>query len=309
MEPLLSVCLITYNHVKYIEQAIEGVLMQKVNFPFELIIADDFSTDGTREIVEACQKKYPDLVKLILQKNNVGPAKNWIDLITYPQSKYIAYFEGDDYWTDPLKLQKQVDFLEVNPEYTVCFTNSTYYETAINKQYVPESFERLLNGVSHYIIDLNSYYNNFATPTLTVVFVAKKLFSVEIKGIKYLNDAVMFFILLSQGKGALLNFNSAVYRIHPTGLWSGINDYKKKLNIFYALDSGIKAIPDLKSCDHLTSWHKWNLTQAYYLLSEIFLVKDIKQYTFLLFKVLKYQDRTEKKKAMKTYFKTIFSFK
>ena len=121
--PLLSVCLITYNHENYIRQAIEGVLMQKVDFDWELIIADDCSTDRTREIVLEYKNKYPDFIKLILQEKNVGPAKNWIDLIKAPKSKYIAYFEGDDYWIDPLKLQKQVHFLENNQEYNLCHSD------------------------------------------------------------------------------------------------------------------------------------------------------------------------------------------
>ena len=104
--PLLSVCLITYNHVNFIKQAIDGVLMQKVDFAWELIIADDFSTDGTREILLEYKNKYPDFIKLILQEKNVGSAQNLIDLITVPISKYITYFDGDDYWIDPLKLQK-----------------------------------------------------------------------------------------------------------------------------------------------------------------------------------------------------------
>lgn len=124
--PLLSVCLITYNHASYIKQAIDGILMQKVSFAWELIIADDCSTDGTREIIISYQKKHPELVKLILQEKNVGPAKNWLDLITAPQAKYIAYIEGDDYWTDLLKLQRQVDFLERKPEYS-----GTYHNTMV----------------------------------------------------------------------------------------------------------------------------------------------------------------------------------
>lgn len=123
--PLLSVCLITYNHANYIKQAIEGILLQKTDFSWELIIADDCSTDGTREIIIDFQKQYPDLIKLILQEKNVGPAKNWADLITSPTSKYVAYLEGDDYWTDPLKLKRQVDFLEKNPRYVGTYHNTT----------------------------------------------------------------------------------------------------------------------------------------------------------------------------------------
>jgi glycosyltransferase involved in cell wall biosynthesis len=110
--PLVSVCLITYNHKKYIEQAIESVLMQKTSFNWEFIIADDFSTDGTRNILLEYKQKYPELINLILQEHNIGPAGNWMSLMEKPRGKYIAYFEGDDYWTDPLKLQKQVDVLE-----------------------------------------------------------------------------------------------------------------------------------------------------------------------------------------------------
>ena len=123
-EPLISVCLITYNHIKYIKRAIQGVLMQKVNFTWELIIADDYSTDGTRGIILEYKKKHSDFVMLIFQDKNVGAGQNWVDLVTSPRSKYVAYFEGDDYWTDPYKLQKQVDFLEANPDYSMCFHNA-----------------------------------------------------------------------------------------------------------------------------------------------------------------------------------------
>ena len=117
---LVSVSLITYNHVKYIRQAVEGILMQQVNFSFDVIIADDFSTDGTREILTEYKNKFPN-IQLILQKENVGPAQNVIDLLSAPQSKYVAYLEGDDFWTDPFKLQKQVDFLEANPQISGCY--------------------------------------------------------------------------------------------------------------------------------------------------------------------------------------------
>jgi glycosyltransferase involved in cell wall biosynthesis len=126
-KPLLSVCLITYNHANYIREAIEGVLIQQVNFCWELIIADDFSTDGTREIVLAYKEKYPEFIKLILQEKNVGPSQNYFDLINTPSSKYIAYFEGDDYWTDPLKLQKQLEFLETNEDYGLAWTDVDFY--------------------------------------------------------------------------------------------------------------------------------------------------------------------------------------
>lgn len=119
--------MITYNHVDYIRGAIESVLMQKVNFTWELIIADDYSTDGSRQIILEYQRNYPKEIRLVLQKRNVGPGKNWEDLLLASKSKYIAYFEGDDYWLDPLKLQKQIDFLENNNECGVVFTDADYF--------------------------------------------------------------------------------------------------------------------------------------------------------------------------------------
>lgn len=305
--PLLSVCLITYNHATYIRQAIEGVLMQQINFSWELIIADDYSTDGTREIVFEYHEKYPELIKIIPRSENVGAAKNWIELISFSRAKYIAYFEGDDYWTDPSKLQKQVDFLESNPSYGICWTKATYHDILTNKKYVPESFEQLLENETYYTIDLNSYYDKYATPTLTTVFKANILSLYNIKKFSYFNDSALFLTALSQCNGALLNFNSATYRIHTSGLWNGVNNYTKKLNIFYALDSAMAKIPQLSSFDHLVIWRKWNLTQAYYLLAESFSIKDFKQLTFLLIKILKYQDWVEKRKALKIYLKTLYS--
>lgn len=122
--PLLSVCLITYNHAKYIRDAIQGIMMQQTQFPWELIVADDCSTDGTKEILEEYRERHPNLIKLILHKTNVGAGQNWLELITTPKSKYIAYCEGDDYWTDPLKLQKQVSLLECNDRYGMVYSRA-----------------------------------------------------------------------------------------------------------------------------------------------------------------------------------------
>lgn len=134
-KPTLAVCLITYNQANYVKAAIDSILSQKVNFTWELVIADDYSTDGTRKILLEYKEKYPDLIKLILQKKNVGAERNWLDLISYPESKYIAYLEGDDYWSDPRKLQLQVDFLEKNPDYVMIFhPTKVFYENNEEKQ-------------------------------------------------------------------------------------------------------------------------------------------------------------------------------
>lgn len=126
MRKKVSCHVITYNHINYISKCLDGILMQKTNFSFEIIIGDDVSTDGTREIVERYAAEYPDLIRLNLrQKRGTGiPGKeNFVSTLEMCTGEYISLCDGDDYWTDPLKLQKQVDFLENNKEFNICFHN------------------------------------------------------------------------------------------------------------------------------------------------------------------------------------------
>lgn len=117
---VVSVSMITYNQEKFIAEAIEGVVMQKTDFPFELVIGEDCSTDNTRAICIEYQKKYPDIIRLRLPETNQGMMLNWINNINSGRGKYIALCDGDDFWTDSYKLQKQVDFMEANPDFAMC---------------------------------------------------------------------------------------------------------------------------------------------------------------------------------------------
>jgi len=121
--------MITYNHEKFIAQAIEGVLMQKTDFPFELIIGEDCSTDRTREIVVDYANRYPEIIKPILHEKNVGAKANSESVREACTGKYVALCEGDDYWIDPLKLQKQVDFMESHPECTLSIHNAVIIDS------------------------------------------------------------------------------------------------------------------------------------------------------------------------------------
>ncbi len=123
--PLVSVRMITYNQVEFVSKAIESVLRQKVNFTYELLIGEDASTDGTADIVDYYQKKYPDIIKVFHRKKNVGYRANGQYIINQCYGKYIAVLEGDDYWNYNLKMQKQVDYLEkhtniVSTAHNVC---------------------------------------------------------------------------------------------------------------------------------------------------------------------------------------------
>lgn len=127
-EPIMvSIFCVTYNHSKFITKAIEGFLMQQCNFNIEIIIGDDCSNDGTTEIIDSYAAKYAQIKRLVAPQN-MGAIQNMIRVALAAKGKYVATCDGDDYWTDPLKLQKQIDFLENNPEYVIC----THYTRKIN---------------------------------------------------------------------------------------------------------------------------------------------------------------------------------
>ena len=266
--PLLSVCLITYNHKDFISQAIESVLMQKVNFPYELIIADDFSTDGTRDILNEYKAKYPDLIKLILQEKNIGPAKNWMDLITSPNEKvkYIAYFEGDDYWTDPLKLQKQVDFLEANPSYSICFHKVKILQNNLIKE--DKSIELRYENIKEYpatITDLLEQGNFMHTAS--VLFRNYNInFPFEFK-FSSVGDYFLHIINAQRGPIKRLDDVMAVYRV-GLGIFSSLSsiDMLKKIIIYqscllsYLNEDKHKKIVLEKLLDNLNELNKYHKT-------------------------------------------------
>jgi len=203
--PLLSVCIITYNHEEYIRDAIEGVLMQKVNFNYEIIIADDYSTDNTRKIILGYSEIYPNIFKLIFQEKNVGAAQNWLDLISFPKSKYIAYFEGDDYWTDPNKLQKQVDFLETSPEYSLCFHN------AYVKSNIPESEGFFNKFTKNKAISLEEVIE-WVIPSSSIVFRGSILPLPAWSKMIYSGDMTLALIAFMNGKLYSMRDCMSVYR-------------------------------------------------------------------------------------------------
>ena len=134
--PVVSIICNTYNHKDYIEEAINGFLIQKTSFPYEVLIHDDASTDGTAEIIKQYEEKYPNIIKPIYQKENQYSRGVKIGAVfQYPRvdGKYIALCEGDDYWTDPLKLQKQYDLMENNPQVDMCAHASTRIDAKTGK--------------------------------------------------------------------------------------------------------------------------------------------------------------------------------
>lgn len=151
--PLVSVCMTTYNHAPYLARAIEGVLSQRTTFGVELVLGEDCSTDGTRVICEAYAGRYPDRIRVVTSSANVGWRANYRRTFEACRGKYVAYCDGDDWWSDPRKLQMQVELMESDPECGMCYTSVNEYLQASgelrpdpDRHYT--DFEEMLLGIS-----------------------------------------------------------------------------------------------------------------------------------------------------------------
>ena len=208
--PLVSVCCITYNHEKFIREAIEGFLMQETNFDYEIIIANDCSPDNTDAIVQEYIHHHPKgkLIKYFKHEQNLGATPNFIFALQQCTGKYIALCEGDDYWTDPLKLQKQVDFLEANEEYSACFHRTD---------------EKLNNEIRRPINTYNDDYNKTFTfeelarrniiNTVSVVFRNNILNFPNWFNKSYFGDYVLWMLLSQKGPIYYFPEKMAIYRV------------------------------------------------------------------------------------------------
>lgn len=235
--PLVAIYMITYNHEEYIAQAVESVLMQKTDFYFHLFIGDDCSTDSTTRICNKLQKTYPENITLYTNKKNLGATKNALNIFNAcfnSKAKYIAMLEGDDYWTDSLKLQKQVDFLEAHPEYAICFhrANVLRDDSTSSLHQIPDSANE---NVYEYKDLLKN--GNFIT-TASVVYRNPKGFSFPNWFTKTpFGDMALYHLLSKNKKIVCLDEVMSVYRIHSEGIYSKLSQIQKQQNFltFYKI--------------------------------------------------------------------------
>jgi glycosyltransferase involved in cell wall biosynthesis len=225
-KPLVSVCVQTYQHVNYIKECLDSILMQKTDFDFEIIVGDDESTDGTREICIGYAKRFPDKVRLFLHKrenvihvnNNPTGRFNMLYNLNKARGKYIALCEGDDYWTDPLKLQEQIRLLNGNKEITGSYTD-TYIKTGAHQELKywrePLQSSMILNDV----IDKKS-------PFHTSSFLFRKVNIKEFpKWVYFMASGDMFLFAYTALNGNFIKADTTptVYRKHADGVTNSSN--------------------------------------------------------------------------------------
>jgi glycosyltransferase involved in cell wall biosynthesis len=221
----LSVCIFTYNHKLFIAEAIESVLKQITNFDFEIVIGEDCSTDGTREIVKFYQEKYPQKIRTIFNSENLGMMQNNMNTILQSQGDYISLLDGDDYWIYDQKLQRQVDFLEANPKYAMCYHDGKVLVDGV-------IHDRTLNShLKKNEITFTDIICDVSIATFSLVFRREALSGYPPPWFKNLNapDRPLFLLLASHGPCYLIRETWGIYRIHPNGSWSGQNYQSKWL--------------------------------------------------------------------------------
>ncbi|HVG14700.1 MAG TPA: glycosyltransferase [Chitinophagaceae bacterium] len=228
LQPSVSVMIVTYNHEPYIRQCLEGVMMQQTTFPVDIIVGDDCSTDNTKCIIREFEEKYPGVIQAIYQERNVGALRNGYEYC-YPRlkGKYIAFCEGDDYWTDPLKLQKQVDFLEQHTECVISFHRVNW----VNQKSEIIKHQKAATEIQFY-----SWQDIFHIhiPTLSAVF--RNCLKIDYRDMeKVLSlDAFIFGSISRYGGAANLGFVGANYRIHSGGVFSQkskVDQYKEAIHV------------------------------------------------------------------------------
>lgn len=232
----VSIVCISYNQEKFIGQTLESFVVQKTDFPFQVIISDDCSTDNTAQIIKEYAAKYPDIIKPIFRKKNLGVMKNFIATLSDINTEYLIYNEGDDYFSDPLKIQKQVDFLDKNPDYSICFHPVTiHYE---NNERHDEIFPHESYRFSKTELALEDLIKRNFMQTNSVMYRwryrNKKLYNVFPKDILPC-DWYLHLLHAQVGTIGFIDEIMAVYRKHEHGIWWDCAQNEQKHHLKYGL--------------------------------------------------------------------------
>lgn len=253
--PMVTIVVVTYNQEQFIEQTLLSLVNQKTRFKYEILVGDDFSSDGTRIILTNFEKKFQGLIRVNFNKENLGIVGNWISTIRQAKSKYIAFCEGDDFWIDDFKLQKQVDFLESNTNYgMVCTDYNKYFEK--NKSIKENCF-----NVKKYLkeVRFKDYVYDRGSIATATVLLKKELFDQYEKEIPEnlriewkMPDSPFWLFILNKTRVGVLPDSTACYRIREVSgcrmsdelsqFWFVFNGYEIPLYIVkhFSLDNSIK---------------------------------------------------------------------
>lgn len=305
----VAIWMVTYNHEAYIEQAIESVMMQETKFKYHLYIGEDCSTDQTAKLCKTLQERYPDTITLILNDTNLGATANafqMYDRCLQSGATYIAMLEGDDYWIDSLKLQKQVDYLEAYPEVVFSFTRFSTLQKDLS---LKDNNARFFKTQDDLVFDFEMFTRGWYGGTLTLAFRSSAITMDKMKMYKYFRDIHLYTELLKVGHGRCLNFDSAVYRTHSLGVHTSATNLERAYiavecyKELYTVNNAIVALK-IKYYYFVTEYLKLLIEKAAYFRALVatiqfsFEMKDVKFAMKMLKKMIKSLQFTKRLKRL-----------
>ncbi len=251
--PLVSALCVVYNQAPYLRQCLDGLVMQETTFPYEIIIHDDASTDGSQDIIREYAERYPDRIRTILQKENQFSQKKeiWATfLIPEARGKYITFCEGDDWWCDPHKLQRQADFMEQNPDVSICYHQFREYDQ-LKQDYEPHDNPAPKDGLSVKELFWGGYMHT-STFMIRVNAEAEQLRR-DIGWVKCM-DIVTVYLYMDRGRIAGLPGYMSVWRKN-TGIWSTSTWYRNLIENLIMNASIRSVVKDQRLRDELDKWN------------------------------------------------------
>lgn len=263
-KPLVAIHCLVYNHEPYLRDCFDGFVKQRTNFPFVAIVHDDASTDGSAAIIREYEEKYPHIFKPIYETENQYSKKDGSirrimrKEIDATKAKYVAMCEGDDYWIDTLKLQKQVDFMESHPSYVLCshrykiynYYNSSWYDDGLSEVFADCKLGKEFTNIDN--------FENWMTKTMTLLIRREAFDSILIndRRFKFWRDVHLNYYLLKKSVGYILPFVGAVYRRHSHGVYSSLSEIeKRKINLRIFNELAIANKDDNDFVDFYVSQH------------------------------------------------------
>lgn len=228
----LTVVITTYNLEEFVEQAVQSVLMQRVNFEYKIRISDDCSTDRTVEILKGLQAKHPDKIELILNKKNLGSLKNSNRAFEGIQSEYISFLDGDDFWIGEDQLQRKIDFLDNHPEYVLCGGNTTIlYSNGQSKKFIDMSADSVYE-FRDYLCGRVPYVHTSSLVLRNCIYkdgMPQVYYDVEdtFENCAVRGEEFRFITHLEKGRMMVFADIVSCYRIHEKGIWQGASEAKR----------------------------------------------------------------------------------
>jgi glycosyltransferase involved in cell wall biosynthesis len=244
--PKVSVLIITYNHERFIAQALESVLMQNVDFSFEIVIGEDKSPDGTLKVVEKYQRQHPDKIRLIARERNLGSG-NFVATYAACRGRYVAILEGDDYWTSSEKLQIQAQALDTHADWVLCFHGAqVVYDDGREPQYMFPPGRRE-------VFSLDDLLRANFIPTCSAMLRNRVVVDFPPWYASLAMGDWPFFILLAQhGQLGYLDRVMGAYRVHSGGIWTNKEPWVR-FELSLAMLSQMRQILDRGQCERLTT--------------------------------------------------------